>query len=120
LETPAERGFIFRPDGGQVGRLPNGPIKQEGVVPKLFRRYPNLYGDLSDYTACNAIARDPDYGPKFLDEFQDRLFFGTDICFFEMDIPLINLLLDWRNSKKISETVFQKIARENAIKFLGL
>ncbi|HGE73161.1 TPA: hypothetical protein ENX78_20180 [Candidatus Poribacteria bacterium] len=120
LETPAERGFVFRPDGGQVGRLPSGPIKEEGVVPKLFRRYPNLYGDLSDYTACNALARDPDYGPKFLDEFQDRLFFGTDICFFEMDIPLINLLLDWRDSKKINESVFQKIAKGNAIKFLGL
>lgn len=120
LETPAERGFVFRPDGGQVGRLPSGPIKEEGVVPKLFRRYPNLYGDLSDYTACNALARDSDYGPKFLDEFQDRLFFGTDICFFEMDIPLINLLLDWRDSKKISEAVFQKIAKENAIKLLGL
>ena len=33
-----------------------GPIKEEGVVPKLFRRYPNLYGELSD--AASALGRD--------------------------------------------------------------
>ena len=120
LETPGERGYVFRPDGGQVGRLPTGPVKEEGVVPKLFRRYPNLYGDLSDFTAHNALARDPEYGPKFLTEFQDRLFFGTDICFFTMPIPLVDLLLDWRQTGKIGETVFQKVARENAVRFFEL
>ncbi|RAV19666.1 amidohydrolase family protein [Paenibacillus contaminans] len=120
LETPGERSFLFRPRGGQVGRLPSGPIKEEGVVPKLFRRYPNLYGDLSDFTAHNAIVRDPEYGPKFLTEFQDRLFFGTDICFKGMKVDLVDTLIQWRDTNKISEAVFQKIARENAIKFLGL
>lgn len=120
LETPGERAIIFDLNGKQVGRLPSGPIKEEGVVPKLFRRYPNLYGDLSDYTAYNAIARDPEYGPKFLEEFQDRLFFGTDICYPDMPVPLIDLLLNWRDTGKISEKTFNKIARENAIKLLGL
>lgn len=120
LETPGERAIIFDLKGGQVGRLPEGPIKEEGVVPKLFRRYPNLYGDLSDYTACNAISRDPEYGPKFLTEFQDRLFFGTDICFPTMPVQLVDVLINWRDTNKISETVFNKIARENAIKFFGL
>lgn len=120
LETPGERAIIFGMKGSQVGRLPSGPIKEEGVVPKLFRRYPNLYGDLSDFTAHNAIARDSDYGPKFLTEFQDRLFFGTDICKKDMPVDLVDTLKNWRDTKKISEEVFQKIARENAIKFLGL
>jgi uncharacterized protein len=128
LETPAERNFVFRhagnigylPDELQVGRLPSGPIKEEGVVPKLFRRYPNLYGDLSDFTACNAMARDPDYGPRFMTEFQDRLMFGTDVCAFDTPFPLVDLMLEWRNTKKITETVFNKVARENAIKLLGL
>lgn len=100
--------------------MPSGPIKEEGVVPKLFRRYPNLYGDLSDYTAYNAISRDTEYGPKFLEEFQDRLFFGTDMCFADMPVPLTDLLINWRDTNKISQTVFNKIARENAIKLLGL
>jgi len=120
LETPAERGFVFRPGGGQVGRLPTGPIKEEGVVPKLFRRYPNLYGDLSDKTPWNALSRDPEYGPKFLTEFQDRLLYGTDICGPEMPLPMIDLLLEWRDAKKISEEVFSKVARENAVKLLEL
>jgi predicted TIM-barrel fold metal-dependent hydrolase len=120
LETPGERAIIFDLKGGQVGRLPSGPIKEEGVVPILFRRYPNLYGDLSDYTAHNAISRDLEYGPKFLTEFQDRLFFGTDICTVGMPVHLVDTLMEWRDTQKISETVFKKISRENAVKFFGL
>jgi len=121
LETPGERAFVFDfKEGGQVGRWPEGEIKEEGVVPKLFRRYPNLYGDLADMTAHNAIARDPVYGPKFMEEFQDRLYFGTDICFVGMPVPLVDTMLEWRATNKISETVFQKVARENAIKLFGL
>jgi len=120
LETPADRSSVFRPDGTQVGRRPSGPIKEEGVVPKLFRRYPNLYGDLSDANPWNALARDPQYGPKFLTEFQDRLLFGTDICGFDTPFPMVDLLLEWRESGKISEEVFNKVARENAVKLLDL
>ena len=120
LETPGERSSVFRPGGGQVGCRPSGPIEEEGVVPKLFRRYPNLYGDLSDHNPWNALARDPEYGPKFVDEFQDRLLFGTDLCFPDMPLPMIDLLLDWRDTKKISEEVFNKLARENAVRVFEL
>ncbi|MBE5869306.1 MAG: hypothetical protein E7293_10210 [Lachnospiraceae bacterium] len=121
LETPGERGFIFEVKSEcQVGRLPQGPVKEEGVVPKLLRRYPNLYGDLSDGTAYNALARDEEYGPKFMEEFQDRLMFGTDMVMPDMPVELPELMLRWRREGKISETVFQKIARENAIRILEL
>ncbi len=120
LETPGERASVFRRDGRQVGRRPSGPIAREGVVPKLMRRYPNLYGDLSDYNGYNALARDPEYGPKFLTEFQDRLLFGTDLVRPDMPLSLIDLLKRWRDEGRISETVFRKVARENAIKLLGL
>ncbi len=120
LETPGERGYVFQLDGGQVGRQPKHPIKEEGVVPKLLRLYPNLYGDLSDDSPRNALARDPEYGPKFLTEFQDRLFFGTDLCFPDMPVNIVPLLLDWRETGKITEEVFQKVARENAIRFFNL
>ncbi|NOY80529.1 MAG: amidohydrolase family protein [Kiritimatiellaeota bacterium] len=120
LDTPAERGYVFRPGGGQVGRRPVGAIAEEGVVPKLFRRYPNLYGDLSDYNGWHALARDPEYGPNFLTEFQDRLLFGTDICGFGTAFPLVDLLVEWRDAEKIAPQVFNKVARENAVKLLGL
>ncbi len=119
LETPGERGFVFGPRG-QVGRLPTHPVKEEGVVPILFRRYPNLYGDLSDFTAYNAFARDHEYGPRFLTEFQDRVLFGTDILSPTMKLPLIDLLIQWRDEGKISGAVFDKVARENAIALLNL
>ena len=116
LETPAQRKTTFRPNGEQVGwNPPTGPIKEEGVVPKLLRRYPNLYGDLSDCSPYNALARDPEYGPKFLSEFQDRLMFGTDLCVFDMPLQMGQLLIDWRDAGKITKEVFNKIARENAI-----
>ena len=119
LDTPAQRKPTFRPDGEQVGwRAPTGPIKEEGVAPKLLRRYANLYGELSD--ASYALRCDQEYGPKFLAEFQDRLFFGTDFCSVGMPFPMLDLLLKWRDAQKISAAVFNKIARENAVKLFGL
>ena len=121
LETPGERSFIMKNgEIGQVGILPPSPVKEEGVVPKLMRRYENLLGDLSDGTAYNALARDEVYGPKFMEEFQDRLFFGSDFCYYQSEIDLPALMIRWKDEGKISETVFNKIARENAIKLLGL
>ncbi len=123
LDTLGARGFVQYIKDDKVftaGYVPTGPIKEEGTVPKLFRRYPNLLGDLSDFTAANAISRDPDYASAFLTEFQDRLFFGTDIISPKMEVPQVDILLDYRKKGVISEEVFQKIARENAIKFFGL
>ncbi len=109
LETPADRASY-----------PGYPIGQEGVVPKLFRRYPNLYGDLSAGSGYNALARDLDYAVQFLNEFQDRLLFGTDICAPDQPTPLVTLLLELNAAEKISKEVLNKIARENAIQLLGL
>ena len=33
---------------------------------------------------------------------------------------MIDLLIDWRDSGKITEEAFNKVARENAIRLLGL
>ena len=51
-------------------------------------------------------------------EFQDRLFFGTDMCAPDMQVDLDKLMISWKESGKISETVFRKIAWENAAKLL--
>lgn len=99
---------------------PNYPIEEEGAVPKLMRKYPNLYGDLSAGSGCNALKRDRAYAIKFLTEFQDRLMFGTDICAPDTPAPLVDLMLDLKNSGDISEEVFYKVAKGNAIRILGL
>jgi len=120
LHTVAERGVMMDAYGNQHLNLPKGPIEEEGTVPRLLRKYPNLRGDLSDGTAYNAIARDEKYGPRFLSEFEDRLYFGTDMCFPTMKVELDGLLLHWQQTGKISQTTFRKIAYENAEKLLGL
>jgi len=109
METPGERtGY------------PASPVKEEGIVPKLMRKYPNLYGDLSAGSGCNALKRDRKFAIKFLNEFQDRLMFGTDICAPDTATPLVDFMLDLKNSGDITEIVFDKVARENAIKILNL
>lgn len=100
---------------------PKGKVL-EGRVVELMRQYPNLYGDLSAGSGRNALTRDRDFAAKFLTEFQDRLFFGTDICQPTMPTlrPLAEFLLDLRGSGEIDEAVFRKVARENAVRELGL
>ena len=105
------------------GGYPKGPITEEGAVPQLMRKYPNLYGDLSAGSGCNALARDEEYAVKFLNEFQDRLMFGTDICApkqADLCLKLTDLLKKLRSENRISEEVFQKVARENIIRILEL
>lgn len=99
---------------------PTGPITEEGAVPKLMRKYPNMYGDMSAGSGHNALARDEQYAVKFLNEFQDKLFFGTDICAPDTPAPLVDLLIKFRDEKKITEEVFNKVAKQNAIRVLGL
>ena len=109
LETPADRAGY-----------PNYPIKEEGVVPKLFRRYENMLGDLSAGSGYNALARDPDYAVRFINEFQDKLYFGTDICGPDQRVPMVGFLTKLRDEAKISDECFNKIARGNAVRLLGL
>ena len=109
LETVADRGGY-----------PRYPIRAEGAVPKLFRRYPNLWGDLSAGSGYNALTRDRAYGIKFLNEFQDRLCFGTDICYAKQDLPLAGFLLGLKAEGALSEETFEKIARGNARRLLKI
>ena len=117
-EVRAFESLLEKP--GDRNGYPSYPVSEEGVVPRLMRQYPNLYGDLSAGSGCNALRRDPDYAVKFLHEFQDRLLFGTDLCYPDMPLPMIDLLLEWRDTKKISEAAFNKVARANAIRLLQL
>ena len=111
---------VLRNEEDRAG-YPRYPVDEEGAVPRLMRKYPNLYGDLSAGSGCNALARDPEYAVKFMTEFQDRLLFGLDICSPPKDTPaLVTFMLEMRNSGKISETIFNKIARGNAVRLLNL
>ena len=105
---------------GSRNDYPKMPITEEGAVAKLMRKHRNLHGDLSAGSGWNALARDEGYAVRFLDEFQDQLLFGTDLCAPDTPTPLVDLLLKLRDSGRLSEAVFAKVARENAIRLLGL
>ena len=109
LDSPAHRGGY-----------PIGPVQEEGAVIRLMRAYPNLLGDLSARSGFNALARDPEHAVRFLDGFQDRLLFGLDICPPDTPTPLVDFLCALRDTEAISESVFRKVARENATRLLGL
>jgi len=102
------------------GGYPKGPVKEEGRVPELLKKYPNLYGDLSAGSGYNAISRDPHYGYKFLEEFQDKLLFGTDICFIEQELPQVKFFKEGLKKGKISKQTYKKITCENIKKLLGI
>lgn len=105
------------------GGYPHGKVTPGRVV-ELMRRYPNLLGDLSAGSGCNALSRDPEFACQFLEEFQDRLFFGTDVCRpcngRDVLINLKHFLEELLRNKGLSRQVFDKITAHNARRLLGL
>jgi len=99
---------------------PKYDFKQEGAVPKLMRRYNNLYGDLSAGSGHNALARNPRYAAKFLTEFQDHLLFVLDMTTPAVKGQLVKFLLGLHAKKRISRKVLDKVAHKNAEKLLDL
>ena len=98
---------------------PKGKVTPGRVV-QLLREYPNLYGDLSAGSGFNAISRDPEFGYRFMEEFQDRLFFGTDICYVGQKLDNVTYWNDLRAKKLISAEAFEKISWKNANRELNL
>ncbi|MBN2450097.1 MAG: amidohydrolase family protein [Lentisphaeria bacterium] len=101
---------------------PKGPVLPGGAAVRLLRRYPNLLGDLSPAAGSgyNAVSRDPAFGYTFLEEFQDRLFFATDICDPRNRLDLIPFLNDAVASGRISRVAYEKICYRNAEALLGV
>ena len=101
---------------------PKGPVAPGGAAVRLLRQYPNLYGDLSPAAGSgyNAISRDPEFGYAFLEEFQDRLLFATDICDPRNPLDLIPFLNEAVAEGRISREAYEKICYRNAEALLGI
>lgn len=94
----------------------------EGRLHKLLRDYEYLYGDLSAMSGLNAMTRDEDHALRFLEEFQDKLMFATDICSPQ---NTHHLAISWfydrlLGENLISEQIYRKICRDNAVRILKL
>lgn len=89
---------------------------KEGRLVELMRRYDNLHLDLSANSGANALMRDPEYAVRFIDEFQDRMMFGTDAVHVNHILPLAPWLDFMLIAERIPEAVYHKIAYSNAQK----
>jgi predicted TIM-barrel fold metal-dependent hydrolase len=114
----AEIGAGLTPE--EKSSYPRGPITGEGSLSRLFRTYPNLYADISAHSGFNALTRDAAFGIRFLNEFQDRILFGTDVCF--ADAAGRTRHLEWLRGLLaegvITEEGWEKITHRNALRIL--
>lgn len=97
-----------------------GPVVPGGRVERLMRAYPNLYGDLSAYSGSCAILRDEAYGLAFLEEFSERLFFGTDTINQQNKFPLGAFLDRSLEDGRLSRRAWENICWRNAQRVFGL
>ena len=106
------------------GGYPEGPVTEGGKAAEFILNYDNVYGDLSAGSGFNAVSRDPEFGWWFLEEAQDKLLFGTDVCApknrNDVLINLKNFLDQSLADGKISQTVYDKVMGGNAVRLLGL
>lgn len=114
----AEIGRNIIEDGERIS-YPKGPV-EPGRLVDLFRTYPNLLGDLSAGSGFGAISRDPEFGYGFMEEFQDRLFFGTDIANVPQELTIVPYFEKLKTERLISEDAYEKITWKNANRLLGL
>jgi hypothetical protein len=109
------------PTNGERNGYPKGKVEPGGRAPELMRRYPNMWGDLSAGSGCNALTRDPDWAYRFIEDFQDRLLMGLDICVPGNDkCELLVFLRAARERNCISAQAFDKVMGGNAVRLLGL
>lgn len=87
---------------------------------ELLRAYPNLYADLSAGSGFNALNRDHQFAYSFLDEFQDKLMYGTDYLIPRGSIQLSEFLDHAVQDGHISTAAYEKIIRKNAERVLNL
>lgn len=104
----------------QRNTYPKGRVAPGGRVPELFAKYPNLYGDLSAGSGFNAISRDPEFGDKFLEDYQDRLLFGTDLTAVDQKPEQPAYFREILEKGRISREAFEKITWKNANRILRL
>jgi len=98
---------------------PQGPVTS-GRISVLMREYPNLHGDLSAMSGYNAISRDKEFGCKFLEEFSDRIHFGTDIAKHFQRLPLSGYLKGLCDGGLLTQDTYEKIMWRNTSELLGI
>lgn len=94
---------------------PKGPIEHPGRTVYILENYENVYGDLSAFSGYNALARDLGFAKVFLEKFNRRLLYGTDMEWFFSPENIHLKLLEGLN---LPEGVLENILYKNAEKLI--
>lgn len=92
------------------------------TLPELMRSCDNLCIDTAGKFAAEELMSDEDYTAAFLNEFADRVYYGTGACSanetypFEVDKFLMRLVEDG----KLERNAYERIIRQNAEKLLDM
>ncbi|MEN6302899.1 MAG: amidohydrolase family protein [Armatimonadia bacterium] len=100
---------------GSMYTYAKGRIAANGAVDRMLGEYDNLYADLSAGSGWNALTRDPEYTPGFVERHWGKLLMGTDVCKHGVEYPQVG----WVNGIENAEWR-EAIARGNAVRLLKL
>lgn len=109
---PGFWAHISGDDKAESEAYPSGPVLPDGAVVELLRECPNLWGDLSAGSGCNALKRDPEFAKEFLDEFQDRICYARD--YFD------NGHQEFLDGLGVPPALLEKIYSRNALRLIPL
>lgn len=99
---------------------PIGPVTPGGRLIELLQHYDNLWCDISAGSGNNGLTRDPEFGYWFMEEFQDRILYGSDLCWPDQEVPQTATLKNALAGGHISQQAFDKIGFQNAEQLLRL
>jgi predicted TIM-barrel fold metal-dependent hydrolase len=98
------------------GGYPTGKVMPVGRADILLQEYPNLYADLSAGSAYNALTRDPEWTPGFLERNWKKLLFATDYLHADQELSIVTYV---NNLQMDKEKVFA-IKMGNAMELLNI
>ena len=79
---------------------PKGKVTPGGSTERLLQEYPNMYADLSAGSGFNAISRDPDFTPGFIERNWQKLMLGTDYLHPWQELPQVEFLRNFPMSEE--------------------
>ena len=97
-----------------------GPVIPGGRVPELFKKYPNLYGDLSANSAGCAIMRDPAFGLEFFRNLCRPAVLCHRYGKYRNGLSLGQWLDEQAANGALSRRAYEKICFKNAQAVFGL
>ena len=92
-------------------KYPATKIEKEGYLIEMLRKHDNLFLDISGTSGFNAINRDKNFSKIFLEEFNEKILYGTD-----NEMSARQELLD---SLSLTDKAYKNIYRNNAMSIIN-